>query len=39
MAAGIPEADDGDDEASRVFVTPDREHIQLFDPETQQTIR
>ena len=39
MAAGIPEADDGDDEASRVFVTPDQEHIQLFDPETQQTIR
>jgi multiple sugar transport system ATP-binding protein len=39
MAAGIPEADEDDDGSSTVYITPEKDKIQLFDPETQTTIK
>ena len=39
MAAGIPEADDDNDGSSRVYIVPEKEKIQLFDPDTQLTIK
>jgi multiple sugar transport system ATP-binding protein len=38
-AAGIPEATDELDDASRVFLTVQTDKIQLFDPETQNALR
>jgi multiple sugar transport system ATP-binding protein len=39
MAAGIPEADEDDDGSSTVYITLEKDKIQLFDPETQTTIK